>query len=246
MKTNALLVALLTLLSTIAVAQENVNLNQIDEKIPHPYIKGSFELMPGGYASTAEEIGGGLTWDKPHFVFESYAGYDNGRKSNDNTVNNYKGHDRYLRGDIAYKIDRGYYFGVGGRWSQLSTTNYTKGGSAFNASSWHPAAIVGKDYFREKYSARGQFGYFFKSPNETVNYPDGTHCNKCGNGTNGFEVSFMMPSPATARHFFFREDILVYWFHDTVTDPTNLVLTQEQIGHGGHTAAVTFSLLYRF
>ena len=45
--------------------------------------------------------------ESPHFVFDSYAGYDNGHKTNDNTPNNYKGHDRFLEDLRATSKARG-------------------------------------------------------------------------------------------------------------------------------------------
>src|ERR1700691_4001691 len=79
---------------------------------PQPYVLGGISLMPSGYASLAVQGGGGIEWETRYSVFDSYAGYDNGRKANDNTPDNYKGHDRILRGFLGYKRDL-WYAGVG-------------------------------------------------------------------------------------------------------------------------------------
>jgi hypothetical protein len=211
-----------------------------------PYVFGGIGLMPGGYASTAGFVGTGLDVERPKFLANVFAGYDNGHKSNDGTVNNSKGHDRYLYGTVGYRFTTNTYGLVGARWSQLSTSNYSKGGSAFNSSSWMPQFGAGHDWLRPRFSLRGEALYFLPSPNETVNYPDGTHCNKCGNGTQGADFNVWIPSPVRKGHFFFHEQVLVYGFHATITEPTNASLTAAQLANRGVTASTKMTLLYRF
>jgi hypothetical protein len=78
----------------------------------------------------------GLRIDTERLSSLASVAYDNALKSNDKTINNYKGHDRSLDSSIYY---RGGFVGVGAGWSQLSTANYTK-------QSFHPSIGVGRDH----------------------------------------------------------------------------------------------------
>jgi hypothetical protein len=196
---------------------------------PRPYVVGSFNLMPAGYSSTSLGFGGGLEFDRPYIVFDSYAGYDTGKKSDDNTVNNYKGHDRFLRAFAGPKFGQ-FYIGAGARWSELSTTNYTKGGDIFNAGSWHPEVGGGRDFSTRDYPLfmRLQALYMARPSKEVTHYPDGTSCDGCGSGSHGADITLWFPSPAHKGHFFAKMNIVLFGFHDSFTDPKNIALTNQQ------------------
>lgn len=92
--------------------------------------------MGGGYATFAYRVEGGVNVEGTHLIFRGLAAYDNGRKADDNTQPNPNGHGRYLDSGIYFRPalpgwKRGLYFGGGYRWSQLSTTNYSKSGSRY-------------------------------------------------------------------------------------------------------------------
>jgi hypothetical protein len=214
---------------------------------PRPYLLGGADLMPSGYASLAVQGGGGIEWETRYSVFDSYAGYDNGRKANDNTLNNYKGHDRLLRGFLGYKQGP-WYAGVGARWSQLSTTNYTKGGDPFSAGSWHPEAGFGRDWNARTAPLflRTQILYMFREQREVTDYPGQPPCVGCGSGSQGADISLWFPSPEHKGHWFYKMNVVLFAFHDSFTDPTNVALTNEQAANK-HLGDVTeFSLGYRF
>jgi hypothetical protein len=219
------------------------------ERIPHPYVGVDFNLMPAGYAPFAFGFGGGLMYDTPHFILDSFAGYDTGHKENDATSNNNRGHDRFLRGTASFKFGN-WYLGPGARWSQLSTTNYTKGGAAFDAGSWHPEIGGGRDWstHRDALFMRTQVLYMFHPSKEVTSYPDGTSCDGCGNGSQGLDVSLWFPSPANLkhRHLFWRMNVVLFRFHTTITDPKNIPLTQEQVAHRSWAESGEFELFYRF
>lgn len=217
---------------------------------PSAYLAGSFNLMPAGYASVAWGGGGGVTYNARHVVFDSYAGYDNGHKDNDATSRNNKGHDRFLRGFEAYQFGSTY-LGVGARWSQLSTTNYVKGGPISSSSSWHPEVGVGHDFAaHDKFyllSMRGQVLYMFRESRESVHYPDGSSCAGCGNGSQGLDISLWFPSPAKPHsHLFMRINVVPFIFHDTITDPTNVYLTRLQTRNRHLTDSTEFLLGVKF
>ena len=216
-------------------------------QLPRPYVAGSFNLMPAGYASTSFGVGGGLEFDRPYIVFDSYAGYDTGKKSDDNTVNNYSGHDRFLRAFAGPKFGP-WYAGVGARWSQLSTTNYTKGGSAFDAGSWHPEVGGGRDFSTHDYPLfmRVQAAYMARPSKEVVHYPDGSSCDGCGTGSHGADITLWFPSPAHSGHFFAKMNIVLFGFHDSITDPKNIPLTRTQTGNGHLADSTEFMVGARF
>ena len=200
---------------------------------PRPYVTVGIDLMPAGYSSTAFQGTAGVEWNRPYFVFDSYAGYDTGKKIDDATINNYSGHDRFLRGFAGYK--RGlYYAGVGARYSQLSTSNYTKGGSIFSAGSWHPEIGGGRDFNTRDYPLfmRAQVAYMFAPSHEVVHYPDGTSCDGCGSGVHGADITLWFPSPAAKGHFFAKMNVVIFGYHDSLTSPANVQLTRQQRGNG--------------
>jgi hypothetical protein len=216
-------------------------------QVPRPYLLAGVDLMPGGYAPLAVQGGGGIEWETRYSVFDSYAGYDNGRKENDNTPNNYKGHDRFLRGFAGIKYNL-WYAGVGARWSQLSTTNYTKGGSPLNSNSWHPELGIGRDWNAKTSPLfmRTQVLYMFREQKEVTYYPNGTTCDGCGNGTQGVDISLWFPSPAKPGHWFCKMNFVLFGYHDSITDPSNLVLTQTQKASGHFSDSTEFAMGYRF
>lgn len=188
-------------------------------QLPRPYVSAGFTLMPPGYAAVAAQGGAGIQWNRPYLVFDSYAGYDNGRKANDNTSGNNKGHDRYLRGFLAYKHGKNY-FGGGARWSELSTTNY----SDF---SWHPEAGVGRDWD----FMRLQVAYLFPPSKPITRYPSGQTCYGCGSGSHGADISVWFPSPVNTHHLFARMETVLFRYHETATDPSNIQLTEQQVAN---------------
>lgn len=191
--------------------------------------------MGGGYRSVALLEGVGLRLDTEHLLFDANATYDNGRKTNDATQPNPKGHDRGLKGSIYYRLSSGWAFGGGARWSQLSTTNYAK-------TAWRPTAGVSKDFFtaecvesgcRDDFTMRIGADYVTKGSDWQ-------------NGSQGVDLSIYLPSPSAKRHLFYRETIGLYRFYDTVTDRNNKYLTQQQMGNHHSNCFVEFTVMYRF
>jgi len=233
------LVVLLAVLTSLAFGQE---------KCPHPYITGSFNLMPAGYSATSFGVGAGLMWDTKRSVFDAAALYDNGHKSNDNDNSpDSTGHDKYLRAFAGYKRNL-WYAGVGARYSQLSTSDYTKGGDVFQAGSWHPEAGIGKDWNARNSPLflRTQVLYMFPESKEVVHYPDGQTCYGCGNGSQGADVTLWLPSPARKGHLFAKINVVLFGYHTTVTSPENIPLTQQQIASKHFTDGTEYMLGFRF
>jgi hypothetical protein len=125
--------------------------------IPHPFLLLGPSLMAGGYAPFAYRVEGGIDVESSHAIVRAPGAYDNARKVNDNDQPNSNGHDRYLDGAAYFRLNRrgrfqGLYFGAGYIWSQLSTTNYTKGGGRYQVGGGYDLFLLScrecrRDYF---------------------------------------------------------------------------------------------------
>jgi hypothetical protein len=66
------------------------------------------------------------------------------------------------------------------------------------------------------------------------------------NGSHGPAIAFSLPTPREKRHWFYQQRVGVFRFHDTVTDPTNVVLTRLQRADRSLAAYVESGIMYRF
>lgn len=204
---------------------------------PHPYIDFGVSDMPGGYAPLAAFGRAGLEIESRHLILGVSGAYDNGHKVNDNDQPNPKGHDRYLRGTASWRLSTfslpKWFVSAGYRWSQLSTTNYSKGG------------------------ARPQFGGGYEysgSPSDCsicwMSARIGVEWVMAGtdwqNGSHGLDITVIMPRPTEKGHFFITSDLGIYRFHTTVTEPTDQPLTLEQRGERHFSGTYSAGLRYRF
>jgi hypothetical protein len=204
--------------------------------VPRPFVYSGLELNGAGYAPLAGTAGVGLRVDSLHLLANTEASYDNAHKSNDNDQPNPKGHDRGLDGSSYYRLSSGWYFGGGWRWSQLSTTNYTKSGS-------RPSFGGGRDYFHQACAGEDCATDFSMRLGIDYVLPGTDHTN----ALQGPMISFYAPSPtARGHHVYVRETLGIYVCHDTITDPTNTILTRRQIGNRSVTSFSQFTVAYRF
>jgi len=194
--------------------------------VPRPIVFAGPSLVGNGYKAVALDGGAGFLLNSTRVVSDFEGRYMNARKTNDNTVNNRKGHERYLQGRVFYRYHRGLYFGGGAQWSETSTTNYTKQG-------WRPTFGLGGDHFGQGYSMRWQGMYVLPGTDRA-------------NALQGPEFQLWLPSPASRKHFFYRQTLGIYEFHDTVTDPTNVSLTAQQIARRHSAAFLDFTFGWRF
>lgn len=188
-------------------------------------IFGGPSLVGNGYQAAALDGGVGLLLNSNHLLTDIEARYMNARKIDDNTTNNNKGHERYLQGRLFYQFHSSLYLGGGAQWSETSTTNYTK-------KAWRTAFGVGGD-IGEDHSMRWQTLYVLPGTDRS-------------NGLQGPEIQLWFPSPASKRHLFYRQTLGIYEFHTTVTDPSNVILTAEQIGERHSSAFLDFTFGWRF
>jgi hypothetical protein len=125
-----------------------------------------------------------------------------------------------LKGRAFFRTDRGWYFGGGAQWSKLSTAIYAK-------QAWRPTFGGGKDLFRENFSMRTQVLYVL---------PGSDHLN----AVQGPEISLWLPSPASRSHFFYRQTLGIYGFHQTSV-PGNSGVNQRYLA-----SFLQFTAMYRF
>jgi hypothetical protein len=206
--------------------------------IPTPFLSLGPSLMGGGYGALAYRVEGGLNVEATHVVFRALAAYDNGHKVNDGDQPNPKGHDRYLESALYFRPARPgwtrmFYFGGGYRWSQLSTTNYTKGGSRYEIGG-------GYDWFLRPCEA------CLRDLSMRFSLDWVTAGTDWQNGSHGPNLKLTWPSPREKRHWFYRQQIGVYRFHETITEPTNVPLTRLQRSHKSMDSFLDFGVIYRF
>jgi hypothetical protein len=189
--------------------------------------------MPGGYASLAYRAEAGIDLESAHAIFRALGAYDDGHKTDDNDQPNPNGHDRYLESAAYFRASRGWFCGMGWRWSQLSTTNYTKGGT-------RPEFGGGYDWFRHSCDGcRRDFSM-------RINVDWITAGSDWQNGSHGPNVTLTFPAPSEKRHVFWRQSLGVYRFHESITEPTNLPLTLLQNSDKSFDSTADFGLIYRF
>ncbi|PYV83969.1 MAG: hypothetical protein DMG93_06685 [Acidobacteria bacterium] len=78
-----------------------------------PVLFGGPSLVGNGYQTFAGNFGGALLLKSSKALGDFEAYYMNAKKTNDNTVKNRKGHERFLLGRVFYPWRRGFYFGGG-------------------------------------------------------------------------------------------------------------------------------------
>ena len=231
-----ILITSLTQCLILASAQEQVverhaNLEQKMEmfkfdKRPHLILRPTFNLNGGGFATTSQEIAGGVDFEGKHVVFRGTAAYNNARKANDGTGDNPKGHIRSLNGQLSYRLRNYWFVGTEVGWGQLSTSNYSKQG-------WAQSFGGGCDFLAGDTSFRLRLMY-------TPPFRDHS------NGSQGPSAEFILPSPLAQRHVYFYERLNVSFLHATITDPADRILTEQQKADRSHTASLMLGLMFRF
>jgi hypothetical protein len=194
--------------------------------VPHPFIYSGPSLLGNGYQTVAGNFGGGFLLNARRLMGDFEAYYMNAKKTNDATVNNRKGHERFLHGRVFYPLQKGYYLGGGAQWSETSTTNYTK-------KAWRQTFGGGRNYFAPDWSCRWQLLYVTKGSDRS-------------SGVQGPEFQFWIPSPSSKSHFFYRQTLGIYMFHTTVTDPKDIALTALQTSHKSSAAFLDFTFGWKF
>ncbi len=193
---------------------------------PHFVIIPTLSLNSGGFQPVSASGTVGTRFEGRFFLFQSDFTYDTARKTDDETLNNTKGHTRSFRSYFSYRLPARWYLGGGAGWSETSTTNYTKG-------AWAPYFGGGKDFFRN--SASFRLSCFYKLPGSD-------HFN----ATQGPSLEFIYPSPLKDRHFYFYQSVSTTLFHTTITDPNNAELAEEQREQRSVFTRIRMGIMFRF
>jgi len=206
--------------------------------VPHPYGMIGPSFMGGGYAVLAYRAETGFHVESRQWVMKASAAYDNGHKVNDGDQPNPKGHDRSLESAIYFRppiapLSGHWFIGGGFSWSQLSTTNYTKSGSRPLIGGGYDLALRACAACRRDFSMRIAVDWL-------------TAGSDWENGSHGPQITFSLPGLREQRHWFWQQRLGIYRYHDTVTDRTNVSLTQEQRSQGHLDSFVDFGIIYRF
>lgn len=226
MKRLTLIVLVLGIPISLRAQMRTAESRQSVSWTPRAILLAGPSLLGNGYQNAAMSVGAGFLLNSRRILSDVEGRYTNAKKTNDNTVNNRKGHERFLQGRVFYRYRPGLYFGGGAQWSETATTNYRK-------AQWRPTFGGGGDHFANDYSLRWQALYVMPGTDKL-------------NGLQGPEFQLWLPSPASGSHFFFRETVGIYQFHTTITDPTDPTLTAQQIANKGHAAFLDFTFGWRF
>ena len=158
---------------------------------PHPYAFGGMALNRGnGYSPAGANAGAGLDGETSHVIATAEFSADDTHKEDSGT-----GHDLYFQTRAFYRTGQNWYVGAGAQWNNLITAPYSK-------ESWRPAFGGGRDLLHTDFSMRAQVMYIT---------PGSDHLN----AVQGPEIAVWLPSPATQRHFFYRQTLGIYEFHQT-------------------------------
>jgi hypothetical protein len=158
---------------------------------PRPYAYGGLALSRGaGYDPAAGILGSGLDIDARNFLFLGEGSLQNAHKIDSGTGSEYD-----LKARSFVRAGSGWFCGGGVQWSRLSTSEYAK-------QAWRPTFGGGKDLNLQNLSVRAQALYIM---------PGTDHLN----ALQGPEISLWLPSPASRTHFFYRQTVGIYEFHQT-------------------------------
>jgi hypothetical protein len=157
----------------------------------HPYIYGGLAVNEGAsYSPASAMVGGGLDLESVHFIGLAEGSFQNAHKKDSGT-----GSETDVKGHVFVRTGRGWFLGGGAQWNKLGTIAYSK-------QAGRPLFGGGKDVFRENFSMRAQILYVL---------PGSDHLN----AVQGPEINLWMPSPASRGHFFYRQTVGIYEFHQT-------------------------------
>jgi hypothetical protein len=218
---NAIAVSTPPVISTLSAKDQRFSF----DRRPRLVLMPLFNLNGAGFGNSVS-VSAGVGFDSRKLILESLGSYNAARKTNDGTGNNPKGHIRSLNASAYYRLPNYWFLGTSGGWDQLSTTNYTK-------QSWGMRFGGGSDFIVKDTSFR-LIGTYTPA---TFDH---------SNGIQGPSIQLMLPSPLAQGHVMFVENLDIMFLHDTITDPNDKVLTEQQKAHRSHTATLSLGLVFRF
>jgi hypothetical protein len=184
-------------------------------QVPQLYLYGGLSLNGTGLSPVSGTAGAGLDLETNHMLAVAETWTNSAHKQDSGT-----GYEIGTQAQLFSRTARNWYFGAGARWSEVTTSIYSKQG-------WHPTFGGGKDFMRESFSARAQLMYVL---------PGTDHLN----ALQGPELSLRLPSPASPAHLFYREAIGIYEFNQASVPGDSGIHTRS------FTSSVQFTVLYRY
>jgi len=223
-------------------------------QMPYLFVESDLNVNGNGYQAVSPDIGIGIDMEGRAISVTTTARYDFVRKTNDSDqVPNEKGRFREANAELLYKLHSGssWFITAGAEWCEASMTPYLK-------SNWSPSAGAGHDFVNEVDSWRFQVSYS-RDLNEVVRYPTlvsftpgpgqaalSYTCSLCGNGVQAIALSGEYPSPNSSAHWFLLMTLETDWFHETITDPYNLAMTEDQKSQHYHSGSFSVGVIFRF
>lgn len=155
-----------------------------------PYLYGGFSPSNAGYVWHSEVAGTGLNLESKHVLGTAEIWADNAHKVGANY-----GYDFGWKLYGFYKFNNNWFAGGGFRWSEYKEPRFTKQSS-------RPVLGLGKDIGKDQVRLYGL--YVFRGDDMQ-------------NGLQGPEMSIWLPSPSRHAHFFWRQTLGAYSFHNVGT-----------------------------
>lgn len=147
----------------------------------------------GGYQLLAPVIAVGFNGEWSHVTMNIEGMFDSAHKNNDGTGQN-SGYTVRGNSSIYARFPMDIFIGGGIRYSDLHTDLYSK-------HAWRPTFGGGKDWQSPRFSCRATADYMLPGTDKL-------------NGTQGAILSLQFPSPRSGRHFFYRQTLALYNFHN--------------------------------
>jgi len=211
----------------------------------HPSVETSFSPPSDGYGfGVNPSVGVALQY--PHFMLGAGVGYGFVRKVDDNDqVPNEHGHTRDAEASVYWRRGRNF-IGPGASWGETAVTPYRK-------YSWAPEIDAGHDF-----NALRIVASYFRSLREYTDYPSlvqftpgpgqpalSNYC-ICSNGVSGigFDAWLALRKKAPA-HVFIHYSLSLGYYHETVTDPYNTTMTEQQKSNKDTGGSVSLGVVYR-
>lgn len=219
-------ILLIVVMVMVMAVQAQVAEDRVTDPLPHPYVFGGANLVGGGsYQPFSYVVGGGLQ-NEYHYGFWAVEGLFSGNKKTINNVGQRSGYTErtHIWGGYRYND---WMLGAGVSYSLLHTNLYSK-------DAWHPRAGFGHDGNFRTTDYRLYAEYVFPGT-DTLN------------GVQGGELSFWLPSIRNYnRHWFWRERVGGYFFHQTLSDIHDVQLVARQKANRSKFSEVQFTIMYRW
>jgi hypothetical protein len=223
-------------------------------QIPYLFVGSDLNENGDGYQFFSGDVTAGAEMLGRYLNLSADLTYNFMRKTNDNAqVPGEKGRVRSASAELVHKFHpaSSWFVSGGAAWGEASMTPYMK-------SSWSPFFGGGHDFLSGDPSWSLEWTYSYDL-NEVVRYPTLVNftagpgqpalsytCSLCGNDVKSANMTVNVPSVNSSAHWMMHGTFETDWFHETVTDPYDLSLTQSQKAQHDVSCSLSMGLIYRF